>query len=122
MKSALIICMLVAVLLLGCASYSSNTPTQQPSGGGQTPPGTHEVTVNITGFKFQPASIQVAAGTKVTWVNDDSVSHTVTADNGAFDTGQFPHGDSRSYTFNTKGVFTYHCSIHPSMTGSVTVT
>jgi len=122
MKSPLIICILTAVLLLGCASYSSSPSTQQLPGGGQTPPGTNEVTVNISGYRFQPASIQVAAGTKVTWVNYDSVAHTVTADNGAFDLGQFPHGDSRSYTFNKTGVYAYHCSIHPSMTGSVTVT
>ncbi len=127
MRDALVFIVL-AVLLLGCASQypPSQPPPQtpgQPAGGNQTPPPkTNEVTVQISGFKFVPSDVQVSAGTKVTWVNQDPVMHTITFDNGAFDTGGFPHGDSRSYTFNTTGKYTYHCSIHTSMTGNVTVT
>lgn len=122
------ICILLAVLLLGCASQQP--PSQQPN---QQPNQTHtvslirtpkggELTVHISGFSFNPSDITVSAGTKVTWINDDPVAHTVTFDDGTFDAGQFPHGDSRSYTFTTPGKYTYHCTIHPSMKGSVTVT
>jgi plastocyanin len=128
MKTVLI-CLLVAILLLGCASQqqpSQQPPAQQPSGqppgGNQTPPpNANEVTVQLIGFKFDPADIEVSAGTKVTWVNNDPARHTVTFDNGEFDTGDFPHGDSRSYVFNKAGNYTYHCTVHPSMKGSVTV-
>lgn len=120
---ALIVCILLAVLLLGCTSQY--TPNQQPPNqtpGNQTPPPkTNEVVVQISGFKFSPADIEVSAGTKVTWVNNDPIRHTVTFDSGEFDTGSFPHGDNRSYTFTKTGNYTYHCAIHASMTGSVTV-
>ncbi|NYZ75786.1 cupredoxin family copper-binding protein [Candidatus Micrarchaeota archaeon] len=116
-----IICMLLAILLLGCSSYQQ-PPSQQPPGGNQTPSGAKNAAVAISGFKFSPADIQVSAGTNVTWTNEDSVMHTVTFDNGMFNSPSMQHGDHVSYVFNTPGVYTYHCSIHTSMSGSVTVT
>lgn len=121
-----ILCIFLALLLLGCASPppTQQPPNQQPPnqtpGGNQTPQ-SGSVVVHISGFKFQPADIVVTAGTNVTWVNDDSVMHTVTADNGAFDLASMQHGDNRSFVFNQAGNYSYHCSIHLSMKGSVTV-
>jgi plastocyanin len=103
-----------------------NSQPNQTTGGApnQTAPLTsaNNVSIQITGFKFAPADVEVSVGTTVTWVNNDPVSHTVTFDNGEFDTGSFPHGDNRSYTFSSLGKYTYHCSIHPSMKGNITVT
>lgn len=115
---ALVICVL-AILLLGCSSYQQSSGQQQPPGGNQTLPEVNAVT--ISGFRFTPAGIQISAGTNVTWTNEDNVMHTVTFDNGMFSSPSMQHGGSVSYVFNTPGVYTYHCSIHPSMTGSVTV-
>lgn len=129
MRAALA-CIIFAVLLLGCASQqqppsqqpSAQQPPGQPTGGNQTPPPkANEVTVQIIGFKFEPVDIQVSIGTNVTWVNNDPARHTVTFDNGEYDSGDFPHGDSKSYTFTKAGNYTYHCSIHPPMKGSVSV-
>jgi plastocyanin len=78
-------------------------------------------TVSIQDFFFSPANVNVAAGTTVTWVNDGNVAHTVTSDDGQFDSGVLMPGDSYTVVFNGRGTITYHCSIHPSMTGSVTV-
>ncbi len=78
--------------------------------------------VSISGFSFQPQTINVTAGTTVTWTNLDSVTHTVTSDTGLFDSGSLSTGQTFSRTFNTAGSYDYHCSIHPSMTGSVIVT
>jgi plastocyanin len=79
-------------------------------------------TVSIENFAFVPAQITVRAGTKVTWVNNDSVSHTVTANNGAFDSGTLQQGEKFSRTFTKAGKkFAYHCEIHPQMQGKVTV-
>jgi plastocyanin len=78
--------------------------------------------VSIVDFAFQPASIQVAAGSTVTWTNTGAATHTVTSDSGAFDSGNVAPGASFSHTFDTAGTFTYHCSIHPQMTGTVVVT
>jgi len=79
-------------------------------------------TVVIQGFSFHPAHITVTRGTKVTWINKDMTKHTATANNGAFDSGVLRPGQSYSHTFKTAGrTNNYHCEIHPSMMGSVTV-
>ncbi len=77
--------------------------------------------VSISNFSFQPAAITVAAGTTVTWTNFDGAPHTVSADNGSFDSGTIGSGGSYSLTFTAPGTYTYHCNIHPSMTGVVYV-
>ena len=78
--------------------------------------------VTIVDFAFQPASLEVPAGSTVTWMNSGAAPHTVTADEGAFDSDRLAPGASFSQTFDTAGTFTYHCEIHPQMTGTVVVT
>jgi len=75
----------------------------------------------IKGFSFQPDVLQVRVGAKVTWTNDDTVAHTVTADTNSFASGNLQPGGSFSFTFTRPGTYAYHCSIHPSMHGSVVV-
>jgi len=77
--------------------------------------------VSIANFAFQPASLQIAAGSSVTWTNSDSTAHTVTSDTGAFDSGQLAPGASFTQTFMTPGTYTYHCQIHPFMTATIVV-
>ena len=79
-------------------------------------------TVDIEGFAFSPDMVVVLNGTTVTWTNLDADNHTVTADDGAFDSGWIEQGESFSYTFDTLDTFPYHCTPHPSMTGSVETT
>lgn len=76
-------------------------------------------TVSITGFAFDPADLQVASGTEVTWTNDDPTPHTVTADDGSFDSGTVEPG--ATFAVAVDGSITYFCAIHPSMKGSLTV-
>jgi plastocyanin len=79
-------------------------------------------TVVIQNFAFKPAHITVKRGTRVTWINKDMTKHTATANNGAFDSGVLRPGQSYSHTFKTAGrTNKYHCEIHHSMRGSVTV-
>lgn len=79
-------------------------------------------TVTISGFAFSPVTTVVAAGDTITWHNSDATPHTATSNNGAFDTGPIAAGtDGKTVTFAVAGTFTYHCSIHPSMTGTITV-
>ncbi len=77
--------------------------------------------VAIKDFSFQPGSISVAVGSTVTWTNQDTTGHTVTADDGSFDSGTLAPGATFSHTFDTAGTFTYHCNIHHSMTATITV-
>lgn len=80
--------------------------------------------VEISNFNYGPQAITVKKGTTVTWTNNDSVEHDVQSDNGddTLDGPLLAKGESWSYTFNEVGEFGYHCSPHPYMKGTVTVT
>ncbi|HTE84030.1 MAG TPA: cupredoxin domain-containing protein, partial [Dehalococcoidia bacterium] len=77
--------------------------------------------VRIADFAFNPPSISVPAGTTVTWTNAGPSTHTTTADNGAWNSGPLRPGASFVQSFMSPGTFTYHCMIHPAMTGSIMV-
>jgi plastocyanin len=72
--------------------------------------------------KAYPDDTKVAKGDTVVWTNRMNMNHTVTADNGEFDSGPFGKDKSFSQVFNTAGAFAYHCEIHEEMVGKVTVT
>ena len=78
--------------------------------------------VAIVDVAYQPGSIKVQAGDTVTWTNTGTTPHTVTADDGSVDSGPLAPGASFSQVFPAAGLFTYHCTIHPQMTGAVTIT
>lgn len=81
------------------------------------------VMVPISNFAFSPSSVSVRAGQTVTWVNQDSATHDVTSTGGPaqFASGPLAQGQSFSQTFSAPGTYSYFCSIHPQMTGTVTV-
>jgi plastocyanin len=80
-----------------------------------------DMTVSIQDFFFSPDQMTVAPGTTVTWVNDGQQPHTSTADDGTWDSGTLQPGDDYSFTFDQPGTYTYHCSVHPDMTATITV-
>ncbi|HEX2097290.1 MAG TPA: cupredoxin family copper-binding protein [Solirubrobacterales bacterium] len=77
--------------------------------------------VEIDGFAYEPATVTVEAGGKVTWINRDAEGHTATLDDGSFDSGDIAEGKLASQAFKQPGSFAYHCEIHPEMTGTVEV-
>jgi plastocyanin len=79
------------------------------------------MTVSIKNFAFNPPNTTVSPGTTLTWVNNDQVPHTATANDGAFDSGTLQPGQSYSFAFDKPGTYAYHCNIHPYMTATVTV-
>lgn len=101
---------LTAVLAMSVSAAAANTSAQI-------------VTCSSNQFGcFSPNPIRITTGSSVTWTNNTGLTHTSTSDTGAWDTGNIAMGQtSRAISFNTPGTFTYHCSIHPSMTGSVIV-
>ncbi len=110
---------------LVAACGSSSAPTAPSGGGGGG--GTANVVITIVGMNgnqsFSPNPGTVKAGQTVAWKNNDVITHTATADSGAFDTGAIPPGGtSNPITMSTAGSFGYHCSIHPTMTGTLNVT
>ena len=83
-------------------------------------------TADIIQFGFEPAALQVAAGTTVTWTNHDAIIHSVTsgapdAPDGAFDSGFFDQNGTFSFTFTDSGEYTYFCLRHNFMRGTVSV-
>lgn len=76
--------------------------------------------VGISANTFLPGTLAVTAGTSVTWTNADQVNHTVTFDAGP-DCGQLSTGQSVTAQFPGPGSYPYHCKIHSSMHGTVTV-
>ncbi len=119
----------VAVTLtLACSSNNSNpsptTPSPTPTPG---PSGAADVTLNIVGLagsnSFSPNPGTIRVGQTLAWKNTDQITHTATGDAGGFNTGNVASGaTSAPITMSTAGTFTYHCAIHPSMTGTLTVT
>lgn len=77
--------------------------------------------VTIANFLFSPASITVPVGTTVTWTNRDSAPHSIVSDAGTFSGRSFGNGQSFSFTFTEPGSYPYHCGIHTTMHGTVTV-
>lgn len=77
--------------------------------------------VAIQSFAFSPNNITVTVGTTVTWTNNDSTPHTATSDSSVWASPVLSQGQSFSFTFNTPGTFAYHCALHSSMHGTVTV-
>ncbi|MFJ4192790.1 cupredoxin family copper-binding protein [Pseudomonas sp. NPDC089534] len=81
-----------------------------------------DVKIDIKEFMFGPKDLTVAVGTKVTWVNDDQIPHTVAETHKAFRSGALDTDDTFSWVFETPGEFDYFCVLHPQMIGKIVVT
>ena len=119
MKKLLFAFVLAVVLVSGC--------TQPPAGNPGTP-SVNTTNVAIQGFAFNPPAITVSVGDTVTWTNQDSVPHDVASDPHPTHTdlpglrsGTLNPGQSYSFTFDKAGTWSYHCHLHPTMKGAVTV-
>jgi plastocyanin len=78
--------------------------------------------VRIVGFAFAPRTVTAKVGQKVKWEHQDAgVTHTVTALDGTFRSGDLKQGDEFSHVFQAAGTFGYRCAIHPDMRGTVKV-
>ena len=104
---------LMLILVAACGSTAAQPSTSENSA--------QEVSVKISNFDYEPKDLEVKVGTTVTWTNMDSVEHTVTANDGSFDSGLFGKDATFSFTFQSAGSFPYYCIPHPNMIGTVTV-
>ena len=84
-------------------------------------PAAQPVAANIGNFAFAPPILNIAAGTQVTWTNQDGAAHTVVADDASFSSSSLQVKQTFSQTFSTPGTYSYHCSIHPFMQGKIVV-
>lgn len=79
--------------------------------------------VTVDNFSFSPAEVTVAPGTRVVWTNRDDIPHTVTDRDPprAMRSQPLDTGESFSFTFDKPGTYSYFCSLHPHMQGTVVV-
>ncbi len=94
-------------------------PAERATGGPE--PAAPADKAEIQDFAFRPGRIVVAAGASVSFSNTGGVDHSVTADNGSFDSGLIPPGGAETITFSAPGTYRFHCTPHPFMTGTVVV-
>jgi plastocyanin len=99
--------LLLLIAVAGCGSSASGSS-----------PGPK--TVGIAAFKYEPETVMVKAGAKVTWVNEDKAGHTATFKTGQ-DTDRLEKGDRKTLVFETPGRYPYVCAFHAFMTGVVVV-
>ena len=101
--------LLAAIGFVSC--HKSNNSSNAPS----------VASVSIKNMAFNPGSVSVTTGATITWMNSDTTIHTVTADDGSFNSGNIAVGATYTKVFSTTGIFSYHCILHPEMTGKVVV-
>jgi plastocyanin len=113
-KLVLLIFLLIAGVftMFECKKQSTDAPVAAI-------PGANEVW--IQNMAFNPSSITISVNTTIKWTNKDGVAHTVTSNNGVFDSGNISANGTYSHQFTTAGTYPYHCTIHPSMTGTIIV-
>ena len=85
-----------------------------------------QASVTAQNVQFTPPTLTVPAGTTVTWTNGDPFQHSVTADDGSFDSGLVDPGGRFSFTFADPGTYPYHCVPHggpggAGMSGTIVV-
>lgn len=119
----------LVVIVLAIAACSSGARSTVPAAAPSTAAsaqasagGSGSNAVEIKNTAFNPATITVKAGDKVTWTNNDGFAHTVTLDDNSVDSGNLKAGATFDHAFAAAGTFAYRCTIHASMHGTVTVT
>ena len=95
------------------AASSSSAQVAIPSGAGMD--------TSSPGYAPDTITVVIGVNNTVVWTNDDSMPHTVTATNKLFDSGNMNQGSTFSFTFTTPGTYTYGCSYHSWMKGTVIV-
>jgi plastocyanin len=112
----------LALVVAGCGGgdddgggSTATSSSSASSGGG--------VQIKMQNIQFAPKATTVKVGQKVTWTNDDTTDHNVTADSGAdFKSKDFGSGGTFAFTADKAGTIKYECTIHPGMVGTLTVT
>ena len=74
--------------------------------------GTQEITVEMRDIMFSPRMVTISPGTTIVWVNRDPFDHTVTADDGSFNSSLIPPGGVFRFTFQRPGRYPYYCVPH----------
>ena len=114
---ALVLVLAGALLLAACSSGGGSGSSGSSSGAA-----TVTKSITISNFMYSPMTASVAPGSTVTVTNKDSVTHTLTATGGQFNTGDIGPGQTKTFTAPSKaGTYSYMCNIHQYMKGTIVV-
>lgn len=122
MHNTRLLILLVGLTLVGagCGQTANNNATNNTVN--QATVTNQATTIAIADMAFSPATLRIKVGTTVTWRNDDGFTHLVQSDTtNLFQSPRLASGETYRFTFDTPGTFGYHCTIHPSMAGTITV-
>jgi plastocyanin len=108
----------LVVFLLGLILFAG---TARTASAGNAAAAAAPAEVKIDNFSFTPPTITVAAGTQVTWTNRDDIPHTVVSDDHSMKSKALDTDEKFTFTFTKPGTYTYFCSLHPKMKGTVVV-
>ena len=112
--------LLIVLSLIAIPFKGTDGAKKEATGSGGRPTPSDKVT--IKGFEYGPPNVSVKAGSKLTFVNQDSAKHTATDKaSDAFDTSTLKKGQSKAVTFDKPGTYDYICDFHVFMKGKVTV-
>jgi plastocyanin len=112
-RTAVVLVCLVLALASACGDDDDGEAGSADAGG--------TVTVTIADFAFEPKTVEVAAGATLEITNEDDAPHTFTLDDGSYDSGRIDAGDSVRHEVEESGEVGFHCTLHPSMTGTLRV-
>ena len=115
----------LALVILGLAACGGDDDSGGGGGGAQGASSAAcvdgAVEIKMVDIKFDPQNATASAGQQVCWVNEDTIDHNAVADGGQFESDLFGKGKTFTTTLDSPGEYPYVCTIHPGMTGTITV-
>jgi plastocyanin len=123
-NSRTIFCSACAILLFITCAFAGCTSPQSPATNTPATPAPAANTITIKNFAFSPAMLTIKTGSTVTWKNQDTAPHQIASDPGtpvSFSSDSLANGASYQFTFTQPGTYTYYCTIHPNMKGTIIV-
>ena len=127
LRLSAVLAIAIVFVAAACSSSASSTASSTASspaassGGDAGGGATSKATITVADFAFDPSSVDVSAGkVTLTVTNDDSTAHTFTLDDDSSDTS-LPAGETQTIQLDLSQTVGWHCSIHPSMTGTLNV-
>jgi plastocyanin len=120
---SIVLPVLIAAVVVGAVlTFSRGNDSSRAHSGTSASIAAGNEKIDISDFAYSPASVTVKLGTTITFMNEESVEHTATSDTeGAFDTGTLHKGQAAHFKLNKVGIYSYHCSFHPFMHGTIKV-
>ena len=118
MKKSLLVLVVIILIIIGISSYIFTQNKQESS----KVINLDSNKIIINNFAFSEQVINIKVNDKVTWTNKDIAQHTITSDSGSeLNSERLSQDQSYSHTFNTPGIYYYHCDLHLGMKGKIIV-